>query len=57
MTSGTGTVTNYGSGTGTRYEVIYWITFIKKKFFLYSLQLNLFTFINFSLVKQLELTV
>jgi hypothetical protein len=28
LTNGTGTVINYGSGTGTRYNIMYFITFI-----------------------------
>ncbi len=48
---GTGTVINYDSGTGTRYKMIYLISFTKK-FFHSHFTINLWKFINFFLVKQ-----
>jgi hypothetical protein len=52
LTSGTGTVINYGSGTGTRYKIMYLITFIKK-FFHSHFTINLLKFLYFFLLKQL----
>ncbi len=58
MTSETGigtvTVINYGSGTGTRYNILYLITFIKK-IFSFTFTINLLKFINFFFLKQLNM--
>ena len=50
---GTGTVINYGSGTGTRHKIMYLVSFIKK-FFHSHFTINLLEFMNFFLVKQLN---
>jgi hypothetical protein len=50
----TGTVTNYGSGTGTRYKIMYSIIF-HKKFFHSHFTINLLKLIIFFLVKQLTM--
>ena len=50
---GTGTVINYGSGTGTRHKIMYLISFIKN-FFHSHLTITLLEFMNFFLVKQLN---
>ena len=50
----TGTVINYGSGTGTRHKIMYLISFIEH-FFHSHFTINLFKFMNFFLVKQLTI--
>ena len=50
--SGSGTIINYGSGTGTRHKIMYMISF--NKHFCHShFTKNLLKFMNFFLVKQL----
>ncbi len=51
---GTGTAINYGSGTVTRYKIMYLIIF-SSNFFLSHCKINLLMFIIFFLVKQLSI--